>query len=226
MGRGKVTGGDRWDLRVPAVSIFPGHRGQVDQLTRVPPFSASVPGWTSTRRAQTGTGSRTRPVTLMEPHLDGLAVLKAMQEERLEARVLVLTSSQNEDHLLAAVRAGALSFLPKTAGADLVVESVRAASRGESVLEPSATARLLRELRGRAKRDPLDELSPREPDVLKAMARGRSNRQIAKDLSVTEETVKSHVSSILAKLGLSDRTQAGIFGLQHHLVPLDEALDE
>src|SRR6266536_3268471 len=106
MGRGKVTGGDRWDLRVPAVSIFPGHRGQVDQLTRVPPFSASVPGWTSTRRAQTGTGSRTRPDTLMEPHLDGLAVLKATQEERLEARVLVLTSSQNEDHLLAAVRAG------------------------------------------------------------------------------------------------------------------------
>jgi two-component system, NarL family, response regulator LiaR len=79
---------------------------------------------------------------------------------------------------------------------------------------------------GRAKRDPLDELSPRELDVLKAMSRGRSNREIARELSVTEETVKSHVSSILAKLGLSDRTQAAIFGLQHHLVPLDEALDE
>jgi two-component system, NarL family, response regulator LiaR len=163
---------------------------------------------------------------LFMPRLDGIAVLKAMQEEGLEAKVLVLTSSQNEDHLLAAVRAGALSFLPKTAGVDQVVASVRAAARGESVLEPSATARLLRELRGRAKRDPLDALSPRELDVLTALARGRSNRQIARGLSVTEETVKSHVSSILAKLGLPDRTQAAIFGLQHHLVPLDEALDE
>lgn len=163
---------------------------------------------------------------LFMPRLDGIAVLKAMQEEELEARVLVLTSSQNDDHLLAAVQAGALSFLPKTAGVDQVVASVRAASRGESVLEPSATARLLRELRGRAKRDPLEELSRRELDVLKAMARGRSNREIARALSVTEETVKSHVSSILAKLGLSDRTQAAIFGLQHHVVPLDEALDE
>jgi two-component system, NarL family, response regulator LiaR len=163
---------------------------------------------------------------LFMPGLDGIAVLKAMQEEGLQARVLVLTSSQSEDHLLAAIQAGALSFLPKTAGVDQVVESVRAASRGESVLEPSATARLLRELRGRAERDPLDALSPRELDVLKAISRGRSNREIAKELSVTEETVKSHVSSILAKLGLSDRTQAAIFGLQHHLVPLDEALDE
>jgi two-component system, NarL family, response regulator LiaR len=163
---------------------------------------------------------------LFMPRLDGLAVLKAMQQDGLEAKVLVLTSSQNEDHLLAAVRAGALSFLPKTAGVDQVVASVRAAARGESVLEPSATARLLRELRGRGNRDPLDQLSPRELDVLGALARGRSNREIAKGLSVSEETVKSHVSSILAKLGLSDRTQAAIFGLQHHLVPLDEALDE
>jgi two-component system, NarL family, response regulator LiaR len=163
---------------------------------------------------------------LFMPRLDGLAVLKAMQQDGLEAKVLVLTSSQNEDHLLAAVRAGALSFLPKTAGVDQVVASVRAAARGESVLEPSATARLLRELRGRGNRDPLDQLSPRELDVLGALARGRSNREIAKGLSVSEETVKSHVSSILAKLGLSDRTQAAIFGLQHHLVPLDEALEE
>lgn len=162
---------------------------------------------------------------LFMPRLDGLAVLKAMQDKGLDAKVLVLTSSQNEDHLLAAVRAGALSFLPKTAGVDQVVESVRAASRGESVLEPAATARLLRELRGPS-RDPLGDLSPRELDVLKQLTRGRSNRAIASALSVSEETVKSHVSSILAKLGLTDRTQAAIFGLQHHLVPLDQALDD
>jgi NarL family two-component system response regulator LiaR len=163
---------------------------------------------------------------LFMPRLDGMAVLRAIQDEALEAKVLVLTSSQNEDHLLEAVRAGALSFLPKTAGVDQVVESVRAASRGESVLEPSATARLLRELRARSQRDPLATLTPRELDVLKALARGRSNREIARALSVTEETIKSHVSNILAKLGLADRTQAAIYGLQHHLVSLDQALEE
>jgi NarL family two-component system response regulator LiaR len=173
---------------------------------------------------------RVRPdvvlLDLFMPRLGGMGVLKAMAEEQLPAQVLVLTSSQNEDHLLEAARAGALSFLPKTASVEQVVAAVRAASRGESVLEPSATARLLRELRDRSPRDPLALLSPRETDVLRALARGRSNRQIARQLSVTEETVKSHVSAILAKLGLADRTQAAIFALQHHLVPLDQALEE
>ena len=88
---------------------------------------------------------------------------------------------------------------------------------------PEAT-RLLRELRtGSA--DPLAQLTPRETDVLKGLAQGRSNREIARALSVSEETVKSHVSSILAKLGLADRTQAAIFALQRHLIPLEQALD-
>lgn len=164
---------------------------------------------------------------LFMPRMDGMAVLRAIGEERLTVSVLVLTSSQDDEHLIDAVKAGALSYLPKTAGVDQVIESVRAAARGESVLEPTATARLLRELRRGpgSGDDPLRQLTPRELDVLKALAQGRSNREIAKLLSVTEETVKSHVSSILAKLGLSDRTQAAIFGLQHHLVPLDQALD-
>jgi two-component system, NarL family, response regulator LiaR len=161
---------------------------------------------------------------LFMPGMDGLAVLAALQDESVQPNVLILTSSQNEEHLIAAVRAGALSFLPKTAGVDQVVTAVRAAARGESVLEPSATARLLRELRGRSERDPLGDLSPRELEVLRAIAGGRSNREIARALSVTEETVKSHVSSILSKLGLADRTQAAIFALQHHVVPLDRAL--
>ena len=163
---------------------------------------------------------------LFMPQMDGLAVITAMREEQLAAAVLVLTSSQDDEHLVRAVKAGALSYLPKTAGVDQVIESVRAAARGESVLQPAATARLLRELRRGAESgaDPLRQLTPRERDVLKALAQGRSNREIARALSVTEETVKSHVSSILGKLGLADRTQAAIFALQHHLVPLDQAL--
>jgi DNA-binding NarL/FixJ family response regulator len=160
---------------------------------------------------------------LFMPRLDGLAVLAAMRDQRLTAAVLVLTSSADDQHLIQAIKAGALSYLPKTAGVDQVVDAVRAAARGESVLQPAATARLLRELR-HAAADPLGQLTPRETDVLKGLAQGRSNREIAKALSVSEETVKSHVSSILAKLGLADRTQAAIFALQHHLVPLDQAL--
>jgi NarL family two-component system response regulator LiaR len=161
---------------------------------------------------------------LFMPGLDGMGVLDAIRAEGLTARVLVLTSSQDGDHLVAAVKAGALSFLPKTAGVDQVIESVRAAARGESVLQPAATARLISELRRDAVPGPLQLLTPRETDVLREVARGRANREIARTLSVSEETVKSHVSSILAKLGLADRTQAAIFGLQHHIVPLDEAL--
>jgi len=161
------------------------------------------------------------------PELDGIGVLAQIKQDRPATEVLVLTSSSDDEHLLAAVRAGALAYLPKTAGVDQVAESVRAAARGESLLDPRTAARLVREVRdGPARRRPLDRLSPREVEVLAALSHGRTNRQIAKALVIGEETVKAHVSSILAKLGLADRTQAAIFGLQQRLVPLDEALDD
>jgi two-component system, NarL family, response regulator LiaR len=168
---------------------------------------------------------------LLMPRLDGLGVLAALDQNGAagngagEGRpaVLVLTSSPDDEHLVQAIRSGALSYLPKTAGVDQVIDAVRAAARGESVLQPSTTARLLRELR-KPVADPLARLTPRETDVLKGIAQGRSNREIARALTVSEETVKSHVSAVLAKLGLADRTQAAIFALQHHLVPLDQAL--
>jgi NarL family two-component system response regulator LiaR len=164
---------------------------------------------------------------LFMPGENGLSVLTQIKLDRPQTEVLMLTSSNAEEHLLAAVRSGALAYLPKTVGVDRVVESVRAAARGESVLEPRIAARLVREVREAAsRRSPLDQLSPRELEVLGVLARGRSNRQIARALSISEETVKAHVSSILAKLQLADRTQAAIFGLQHHLVPLDHALDD
>ena len=164
---------------------------------------------------------------LFLPGQDGIGVLGQIKQDRPATEVLMLTSSQDDQHLLAAIRAGALAYLPKTAGVDQVVTAVRAAARGESVLEPRIAARLVREVRqASARRRPLDQLSPRELEVLAALARGRTNRQIAKALAISEETVKAHVSSILAKLGLADRTQAAIFGLQQRLVPLDQALDD
>jgi NarL family two-component system response regulator LiaR len=164
---------------------------------------------------------------LFLPGQDGIGVLGQIKQDRPTTEVLMLTSSQDDEHLLAAIRAGALAYLPKTAGVDRVVTAVRAAARGESVLEPRIAARLVREVRqAAASRRPLEQLSPRELEVLAALARGRTNRQIARALTITEETVKAHVSSILAKLRLADRTQAAIFGLQQRLVPLDQALDE
>jgi NarL family two-component system response regulator LiaR len=164
---------------------------------------------------------------LFLPGQDGISVLTQLKQERPEVEVLMLTSSTDDEHLLAALRAGALAYLRKTAGVEQIVGSVRAAARGESVLDPRIAARLVREVRTSARRRaPLDLLSPREREVLTVLARGRSNRQIAKELAITEETVKAHVSSILAKLHLADRTQAAIFGLQQRLVPLDEALEE
>jgi len=203
---------------------------------------------------------------LFLPGLDGIGVLAQIKQDRPATEVLMLTSSSDDEHLLAAVRAGALAYVPKTAGVDQLVDSVRAAARGESVLEPRIAARLVREVREVAvrrrpldqlvdsvraaargesvlepriaarlvrevrevavRRRPLDQLTPRELEVLAALAHGRANRQIARALAISEETVKAHVSSILAKLQLSDRTQAAIFGLQQRLVRLDEALDE
>lgn len=164
---------------------------------------------------------------LFLPGQDGIGVLAQIKQDQPTTEVLMLTSSSDDEHLLAAVRAGAIAYLPKTAGVDQVVTSVRAAARGESVLEPRIAARLVREVRSVAlRRGPLDQLSPRELEVLTTLARGRSNREIARTLDISEETVKAHVSSILAKLQLTDRTQAAIFGLQQRLVPLDQALDQ
>src|SRR4029453_10954986 len=156
---------------------------------------------------------------LFLPGQDGISVLAQIKQDRPATEVLMLTSSHDEEHLLAAIRAGALASRPKTAGVDQVVTAVRAAARGESVLEPRIAARLVREVRQASfRRRPLDQLSPRQLEVLRGPARGRTNRQIARTLAISEETVKAHVSSILAKLGLADRTQAAIFGLQQRLV--------
>ncbi|SEM50062.1 response regulator transcription factor [Nonomuraea pusilla] len=158
---------------------------------------------------------------MVMPVVDGLGVLRALRDEPGRPAVIVLTSFHEDDRVVEAMRLGALSYLPKTAGVDRVVAAVRAAAEGGSVLAPGVAALLLRH---GARRGPLDGLTPREREVLEALARGRSNAEIARALGMGRETVKTHVSSILAKLGVADRTQAAIVALQQGLVPLDEAL--
>jgi NarL family two-component system response regulator LiaR len=159
------------------------------------------------------------------PGLDGLGVLLELSAMDERPAVVVLTSYADESRAMDAVRAGALSYLPKSASTDRVVEAVRAAAAGGSVLDPGVAAALVRRVRTIPGEDPLDRLSARERDVLAELSRGRSNREIAKVLTLGEQTVKSYVSSILTKLDLQDRTQAAIFGLQRGVVPLGDALD-
>lgn len=161
---------------------------------------------------------------MIMPILDGMGVLSALRHTESSAAVVVLTSAPGEEQAIEAVRAGALSYLPKSAAIDRVTDAVRAAATGGSVLDPGVTAVLVGRLRELDGHGPLSRLSARERDVLVELSRGRSNREIARALSLGEQTVKSYVSSILTKLDLKDRTQAAIFGLQQGLVPLGKAL--
>ena len=161
----------------------------------------------------------TRPDVLLldlyMPGLDGHAVLAALRDTPHRPAVVVLTSATEDEHLVRAMHAGATSYLLKTAPADDVIAAVRDAAAGTANLSPELLTRLTQALRRPPPPDPLQPLSPRERDVLRLIAHGHSNRQIARDLAIGEQTVKTHVHSILGKLGLRDRVQAAIFALRH-----------
>jgi NarL family two-component system response regulator LiaR len=166
--------------------------------------------------------ARLRPdvvlVDLVMPVLDGIGAIERILARDPDARVLVLTSFASEDQLLPALRAGAVGYLLKDVEPAELERAVRAAAAGEAVLDPAVTARVLREVR-RPPGDPvLDALTPREREVLERLARGLSNREIARELVVAEKTVKTHVSSILAKLHVADRTQAALYAVRGGVV--------
>jgi len=162
---------------------------------------------------------------LLMPNTDGLTALREIKRLSPATQVVILTSHHGDAGLFDAIKAGAVSYVLKTSSVETVVDSVRAAARGESVLDPTVAAKVLEEMRRSRDHEAVDQLSRREVDVLAALARGRSNKEIARELSISEETVKTHVSNILSKLHLADRTQAAIYGLQQRLVPLDDALE-
>ena len=161
----------------------------------------------------------TRPDVLLldlyMPGLDGHAVLAELHAAPHRPAVIVLTSATDDEHLVRAMRVGATSYLVKTASAEDVIAAVRDAAAGTASLSPELLTRLTQALRRPPPPDPLQPLSPRERDVLRLIARGYSNRQIARELAIGEQTVKTHVRSILTKLALQDRVQAAIFALRH-----------
>ena len=159
---------------------------------------------------------------LLMPTMDGVAATREVKRLVPSTQIIILTSYYEDEHIFSAIKAGALSYLLKDSSPQELVGAVRAAARGESKLHPMVAARVLREMQRQL--SPLNDLTPRELEVLTRIARGRSNYEIAQELVISEPTVRTHVSNILSKLHLTDRTQAAIYGLQQHLVPLKDAL--
>jgi len=160
---------------------------------------------------------------LLMPVMDGAAATREIKRLAPHTHIIILTSYYDDEQIFDAIKAGALSYLLKDSSPHELVEAVRAAARGESKLHPMVAARVLREMQQR-QHLPLNDLTPRELDVLTRIARGRSNSDIARDLVISEPTVRTHVANILSKLHLTDRTQAAIYALQQNLVPLKDAL--
>ena len=149
------------------------------------------------------------------PGLDGLGVLAELRDRNLPARVLVLTSVADSASVTVAMRAGAAGFLYKDVDPDALVRAVRSVHDGHTVLAPEAAATLVRSRSRPAAVSGLDALTAREREVLAQIAEGRSNREIARLLHMSEKTVKTHVSSVLAKLGVADRTQAALHAVRN-----------
>jgi NarL family two-component system response regulator LiaR len=161
---------------------------------------------------------------LVMPGMDGIEATRRIVACQPEARVLVLTSFAGDDKIFPAIRAGALGYLLKDSGPEELVRSIKQVSRGESSLHPSVARRLLRELSQSpsARGSATDSLTEREIEVLQLVARGWSNREISDHLSISDATVRTHVSSILSKLNLCSRTQAALYALREGLASLHE----
>jgi NarL family two-component system response regulator LiaR len=149
----------------------------------------------------------------------GVQATRQIRQISPRTQVVVLTSFAQDELIFAAVKAGALSYLLKDADAETVLEAIQAADRGEATLHPRIAQRLMAEINTPAqRRDPAAELTAREMEVLKLIAQGMSNAEIAAKLVITERTVKAHVSNLLDKLHLSDRTQAAIYAWREGLM--------
>lgn len=161
-------------------------------------------------------GTENPDVVLMDmkmPKLDGVATTRRLRTALPSCRVVVLTTFDDDAYVLEGLRAGAVGYLLKDASSERLVEAVRAAARGESVLQPSVATKVVAEIARGAPRavDPrASALSTREMEVLRLLAHGQSNKQIAKALFLAEGTVKNHMSNILTKLEVEDRTQAAL----------------
>lgn len=156
----------------------------------------------------------------MPGELDGIAATRQIRKLRPQTQVIVVTSHHQDEYIFPAVRAGAISYLLKDVEPDELADAIRKAAHGEAVLDSRVASRIIQELQGirRDEVNPFTELSEREFDVLRLIAAGKSNNEIAEALVIGESTVKTHIGNILKKLHLDDRTQAAVYAWQQGIV--------
>jgi two-component system, NarL family, response regulator LiaR len=155
---------------------------------------------------------------LVMPGVGGVEAIRRLRELRPETRVLVLTSFLDDEKLFPAVRAGAAGYLLKDVEPAELVRAIHTVADGEALLHPAVAARLMEEFSATERPAAEEALTAREREVLQLIARGLPNKLIARDLGIAEKTVKTHVSSILSKLGLTDRTQAALYAVRTGLI--------
>ena len=158
---------------------------------------------------------------LIMPEMDGIEATRKIRAVSPATQVIVLTSFSEDEQVFSAIKAGALSYLLKNVSPADLIKAIQAAYRAEAHLHPEIAKKLMEEVSAAGKRSTPGELTERELTVLQSLARGQSNREIGQELVISEKTVKTHVSNILSKLHLADRTQAAIYALREGLVPKD-----
>jgi DNA-binding NarL/FixJ family response regulator len=156
---------------------------------------------------------------MLMPVMDGITATGEIRREMPDTEVIALTSVLEDEAVIGAVKAGAIGYLLKDTQADELRRAIKAAAAGQVQLSPAAAARLMREVRT-PEMPAAETLTERENDVLKLLARGKANKEIARDLVIGEKTVKTHVSNILSKLGVQSRTQAALYAAQNGLAEL------
>jgi NarL family two-component system response regulator LiaR len=162
---------------------------------------------------------------LMMPEMDGIEATRQIKARQPEVRILVLTTFAGEDKIFPAIKAGALGYHLKDSSPEALVQAIEQVYRGESALHPIIARRVLQEISEPQSRPPTqDPLTPRELQVLRLVAQGRDNQEIADILVISETTVRTHVSNILGKLHLASRTQAALYALREGLASLDDTM--
>ena len=160
---------------------------------------------------------------LIMPNMDGVEATRRVKQVSPRSQIVVLTSYHEDEHIFPALKAGALSYILKDISAEELAAAIRKAAVGEAILHPQVAARVIQELQGRRADalNPFTELSERELEVLKLIADGKSNAEMAAQLVLSEKTIKGHVSNILSKLQLADRTQAAVYAWRQGVVRKD-----
>ncbi|KAF0815641.1 putative response regulator YhcZ [Bacillus sp. ZZV12-4809] len=157
------------------------------------------------------------------PVMNGIEATRQIKLNYPDVKIMILTSFSDQDHVIPAIEAGASGYQLKDIEPDILVQAIVQLMKGENQLHPKATSHLLTHLTNKnsTERQPLEELTKRELEVLREIAKGKSNKEIASSLFITEKTVKTHVSNLLSKLELSDRTQAALYAVRHGIAESD-----